>query len=117
MSVRYGFTIEIYRFTHSLCTSLARAAHDAIAVEVEDSRTEDDRISPEIWKTLKQRMKDDNDDKKQLVCQHPSHLLRSLTRERGRWRTARCRLDSALSFTISNFPHARCEAQDAHAYT
>ena len=38
-SVRYGFTIEIYGFTHSLCTSLTRAAHDAIAmnIEVEDS--------------------------------------------------------------------------------
>ena len=60
MSVHYRFTIEIYRFTHSLRTSLAHAAHDAIAVEVEDSRTEDDaRTSPEIWKTLKQRMKDD----------------------------------------------------------
>ena len=45
--------------THSLRTSLARATHEAIAVEVEDSRTEDDRTSPEIWKTLKQRMKDD----------------------------------------------------------
>ena len=59
MSVRYEFTIEIYRFTHSLRTSLARAAHDAIAVEVEDSRTEDARTSPEIWKTLKQRMKEE----------------------------------------------------------
>ena len=35
MSVRYGFTIEIYRFTHSLRTFLARAAHDAIAMELE----------------------------------------------------------------------------------
>ena len=53
MYVRYGFTIEIYGFTHSLRTSLARAAHDAIAVEVKDSRTEDDaRTSPEIWKTV-----------------------------------------------------------------
>ena len=41
MSVRYGFTIEIYRFTHSLRTFLPHAAHDAIAcdghIEVEDS--------------------------------------------------------------------------------
>ena len=36
MSVRYGFTIEIYGFTHSLCTSLARAAY-AMEIEVEDS--------------------------------------------------------------------------------
>ena len=42
MSVRYGFTIEIYTFTHSLRTSLACAAYDAIVMEikVEDS---DDR--------------------------------------------------------------------------
>ena len=30
MSVGYGFTIEIYGFTHSLHTFMARAAHDAI---------------------------------------------------------------------------------------
>ena len=36
-----------------LRTSLARAAHDAITVEVEDSRIEDNaRMSPEIWKTV-----------------------------------------------------------------
>ena len=47
MSVYHKFTIEIYRFTHSLRTSLARAAHNVIAVE--DSRIEDDaRTSPEI---------------------------------------------------------------------
>ena len=32
-----GFMIEIYGFTHSLRTFLARAAHDAIVMEVEDS--------------------------------------------------------------------------------
>ena len=37
MYVRNGFTIKIYGFTHSLRTSLARAAHDAIAMEVENS--------------------------------------------------------------------------------
>ena len=41
MSVRYGFTIEIYEFTHSLRTFLPCAAHNAIArdshIEVEDS--------------------------------------------------------------------------------
>ena len=35
MSVRNGFTIEIYGFMHSLHTSLARATHDAIAIEIE----------------------------------------------------------------------------------
>ena len=49
----YGFTIEIYGFTHSLRTSLVRATHDAIVVKVKDSRIEDDSItSPEIWKTV-----------------------------------------------------------------
>ena len=40
MYVRNGFTIEIYRFTHSLRTSSARAARDAFsfAMAVEDSQ-------------------------------------------------------------------------------
>ena len=33
-----GFMIEIYGFTHSLRTSLACAAHDAIAVEDSEDR-------------------------------------------------------------------------------
>ena len=37
MSVYNGFTIEIYRFTHSLCTFLARAAHGAVDIVMEDS--------------------------------------------------------------------------------
>ena len=37
MSVRNGFAIEIYGFTHSLHTSSARTAHDTITMEVEDS--------------------------------------------------------------------------------
>ena len=49
--------------------------------------------------------------------QHPNDLLRSLTCEQDRRRTARRRLDNASSFAILNFPHARCEAHDAHAYT
>ena len=36
MYVCNGFTIEIYGFTHSLHTFLAHAAHNAIAMEVED---------------------------------------------------------------------------------
>ena len=36
---------------------------------------------------------------------------------RDRRRTARRHLDRASSFAISNFPCARCEAHDAHAYT
>ena len=51
MSVRYGFIIEIYRFMHSLHTSLAHAAHDTIVVKVEDSKIKDDaRTTPEIRK-------------------------------------------------------------------
>ena len=40
MSVHNGFT---YGFTHSLCTSLACAAHDAIAMEAEVKDLEDSR--------------------------------------------------------------------------
>ena len=42
MYVRNGFTIEIYEFVHSLRTSLARAAHDAIAIEIKFENSEDD---------------------------------------------------------------------------
>ena len=38
MSVRYGFTVEIYGFGHSL-----RAAHDAIAMAIEVEDSEDRR--------------------------------------------------------------------------
>ena len=104
MSARYRFTIEIYRYRHSLRTYLARDAHDAITVEVEDPRTEDDaRTSPEIWKTAAQQKderRQDNGDKKRLARQHPSNLLCLLTHERDRRRTARRLIDSALSFTI-----------------
>ena len=47
MYVRYGFTIEIYGFTHTLRTCLARDTHDAIAIEVASrfrtQRKEDDK--------------------------------------------------------------------------
>ena len=43
MSVRYGFTIEIYGFTHSLRTSLACAVHDTIAMEIKVEDSEDRR--------------------------------------------------------------------------
>ena len=43
MSVRYGFTIEIYGFAHSLRTSLACAAHDAITMEAKVKDLEDRR--------------------------------------------------------------------------
>ena len=65
----------------------------------------------------KDERRQDNGDKKQLVRQHMSDLLRSLIRERNKQRTALHRIDSTLSFAISNFPHAPRAAQDAHAYT
>ena len=51
MYVRNRFTIEIYWLTHSVHTSynLARAAHDAIAME---SEVEDSRTSPDVRKTV-----------------------------------------------------------------
>ena len=55
MYVRNGFTTETCGFMHSLHTSLARAAHDAIAMEVDvkDRRIENDaRTSPDVWKTF-----------------------------------------------------------------
>ena len=41
MYVCNGFMIEIYGFTHSLRTCLARDAHDAIEMEVEVEDSED----------------------------------------------------------------------------
>ena len=66
-------------------------------------RIEDDaRTSPDVklsGRHLTAQQKDerrqDNSDKKQLVCQHPSDLLGSLTRERDRQRTACRHFDSA----------------------
>ena len=41
------------RFTHSLRTSLACAAHDAITVEVKDLKIGDDaRMSLDVWKMV-----------------------------------------------------------------
>ena len=37
-SVHYGFTIEIYRFTHSFRTSPARPTYDARSRSIEDSK-------------------------------------------------------------------------------
>ena len=43
MFVCNGFKIEIYGFTHSLRTFLARDAHDATTMEVEVEDSEDRR--------------------------------------------------------------------------
>ena len=76
MSVRYGFTIEIYGFMHSLRTSLARATHDAIAVKVEDLRIEDDaRTSQRHRRRLTAQQEDERrQDNSRLACQHPTSL-------------------------------------------
>ena len=66
-------------------------------------RIEDDaRTNPDVklsGRQLTAQQKDerqqDNGDKKQLACQHPSNLLGSLTRERDRQRIAQCHFDSA----------------------
>ena len=65
----------------------------------------------------KDERRQDNCDKERLARQHWSDLLCSLICERDRRRTALRRLDSASSFTISNFPRVPREAHDAHAYT
>ena len=107
---------------------MACATQDAIAIEVKvedsDNRRRCQNKSRDIKDGLTAQQKDerqDNRDRRPLVRQHPSDLLGSLTCGRDRQRTAR-RLDCALSFnvsnfTVSNFPRARCEAHDAHAYT
>ena len=43
MYVCNRFTIEVYGITHGLRTSLARATHDAIVMEVEIENSEDRR--------------------------------------------------------------------------
>ena len=85
MSVRNGFTIEIYGFMHSLRTfwHVPSGCHRAMAWRSR-SRTwkiEDDaRTSPHVWKTVNCSTKDekrqDNGDKKRLARHHPSYLLR-----------------------------------------
>ena len=62
MSVCYGFTIEIYGFTHSLRTSLAHAAYDSITMENEvkdsDRRWQNESRCMEDGYLLNKRMKD-----------------------------------------------------------
>ena len=50
MSVRNGFMIEIYGFTHSLHTFLACVTHGAIAMEDSEVRRQwqAEKTSPEI---------------------------------------------------------------------
>ena len=58
MSVRNGFTIEIYGFMHSLCTfgMCCSGCHCAMVAWRSMSRTrkieDDDRTSPDVWKTV-----------------------------------------------------------------
>ena len=79
-------------------------------------RIEDDsRTSPDVklsGRQLTAQQKDerrqDNGDKKQLARQHPSYLLRSLTRERDRRRTTWRHLNSASSFAIRSIELSTC---------
>ena len=87
--------------------------------EVEDSedRNRHQNESRRQLTTQRKNERQDNGNRRRLALQHPRDLLRSLTHERDRRRTARRRLDSASSFAISNFPRARRKAHDAYAYT
>ena len=112
MSVRYGFTIEIYGFTHIFHTFLAR--HDAIMRDGLGA-VGGQKLTPvlvqryERWLTTQQKdeRQQDNGDGRRLASLHPSDLIRSLTRERDR-RTARRLLNHALCFAI--FKLSTCSA-------
>ena len=112
MSVRNGFTIEIYGFMHSLRTlwhvPLRMPSCDGMEIEVGGRR---------LAAQQKDERRQDNGDKKRLAHHHPSNLLHSLTREWIGGGQHGGRLASASSFTISNFPCAPHEAPDVHAYT
>ena len=76
----------------------------------------DARMCPDVGLTAQQKdeRQQDNGDKKRLVRHHPSALLRSLTHERlggGQHGVV------LPALRASPFPHAPCEAPDAHAYT
>ena len=115
MYVRYGFTIEIYRFMHTLRTfgTCRSGCHRTMAWRSR-SRTrkleDGDRTSPDVWKTVNcstKGWKTDNDDKKQLARHHSSNLLRSLTREQiGKESTA----SSCQRFELCHFDLSMCSA-------
>ena len=71
MYVRYGFTIKIYGFAHSLCTSLACAAHDAIAhvgVGGQKSTSErGQRYGRRLTTQQKDERQQDNGDRRRLA--------------------------------------------------
>ena len=58
MSVRNGFTIEVYGFMYSLRTfwhvSLRMPSRNGMEIEVEDSEAIEDNAgtSPDVWKTV-----------------------------------------------------------------
>ena len=76
MSVRNGFTIDIYGFMHSLRTfwhlPLRMLSHNGMEIEVDGRR---------LTTQQKEERRQDNGDKKRLACHHLSNLLHSLTRE------------------------------------
>ena len=89
MSVRNGFTIEIYGFMHSLRIfwhmPLRMSSRDGMEqgmeIEVEDSeqRPNESRCMEDAQQ--KDERRQDNSDTNRLVRHHPSDLLCSLTRE------------------------------------
>ena len=78
MYVCNRFTIEICGFTRSLHTILAHAAHDAIAMEVEDSedRKQCQNESRRLINLQKDERQQDNGDRRRLARQYPSNLPR-----------------------------------------
>ena len=76
MYVHNRFTIEIYGFMHRLCTfwhvPLRMPSRDGMQNEV-DGR--------QLAAQQKYERRQDNSDKKRVVCHYLSDLLRSLTRE------------------------------------
>ena len=101
MYVRNGFTIG---FTHSIHTfwhvPLRIMRWRSRTRRIKDARTVQDYIRRLTAQQKNERQH--NRDRRRLVRQHPSDLLRSLTHGRDRQRTARRRLDCASTFAISS---------------
>ena len=101
MSVRNGFTTEVYEFTYSVCTLRhvpvlvrlsSRRAHDTME-DLEERRR---RQARERVQRYRRRLNDErrqyDSERRRLARKQQSELLRSLTAcERDRQRTARHR--------------------------
>ena len=90
MSVRNRFTIEIYKFMHSLRTfwhvPLRMPSRVGMEIEVEDSedrrrrQNESQMYGRQLTAQQKDERRQDNGDKKRLARHYPNDLLRSLIR-------------------------------------